>query len=123
MAKVLIIDDDQSMQSLYQRIFTLEGFEVEIASGGIEGLEKALSFSPDIILLDMMMPVVNGLEVLSKLKADDRLKDIPVIVMSNYSEMGITAHAMELGATQYFVKSDIEPVNLVAVVRTTLAPK
>jgi len=123
MAKVLIIDDDQSMQSLYQRIFTLEGFEVEVASGGIEGLEKALSFSPDIILLDMMMPVVNGLEVLSKLKADDRLKDIPVIVMSNYSEMGITAHAMELGATQYFVKSDIEPVNLVAVVRTTLAPK
>jgi len=123
MAKVLIIDDDQSMQSLYQRIFTLEGFEVEVASGGIEGVEKALSGSPDIILLDMMMPVVNGLEVLSKLKADDRLKDIPVIVMSNYSEMGITAHAMELGATQYFVKSDIEPVNLVAVVRTTLAPK
>jgi len=123
MAKVLIIDDDQTMQALYQRVFVLEGFEVEVADGGVIGLQKAASFSPDIILLDMMMPVVNGLEVLGKLKGDEMLKDIPVIVMSNYSELDITTHAMQLGASQYFIKSNIEPVALVGIVRTTLAKK
>jgi len=123
MAKVLIIDDDQTMQALYQRVFLLEGFEVEVAEGGVVGLQKAASFSPDIILLDMMMPVVNGLEVLEKLKSNDALKGIPVIVMSNYSELDITTHAMQLGANQYFVKSDIEPVTLVGIVRTTLGKK
>ncbi|HSX06748.1 MAG TPA: response regulator [Candidatus Saccharimonadia bacterium] len=121
MAKVLIIDDDQSMQSLYQRIFSLEGFEVKVATGGVAGLEQAQSFQPDVILLDMMMPGVNGLEVLGKLKADDKVKHIPVIVMSNYSELSITTHAMQLGASQYLVKSDIEPSELVSVVRATLA--
>jgi len=123
MAKVLIIDDDQTMQALYQRVFLLEGFEVKVAEGGVVGLQKAASFSPDIILLDMMMPVVNGLEVLEKLKSNDALKGIPVIVMSNYSELDITTHAMQLGANQYFVKSDIEPVTLVGIVRTTLGKK
>jgi len=121
MAKVLIIDDDPAMQTLYQRVFTLEGFEVQVAPSGTDGLEKAQSFGPDIILLDMMMPVVNGLEVLGKLKANDAVKNIPVIVLSNYSEMDITSHALELGASQYFVKSDIEPTTLVGAVRATLA--
>jgi DNA-binding response OmpR family regulator len=121
MAKVLIIDDDQTMQSLYQRILLVEGFEVEVAPGGLAGLEKAQSFHPDIILLDMMMPGVNGLEVLGKLKSDEKVKDIPVIVMSNYSELNITTHAMQLGANQYLIKSDTEPSELVGVIRATLA--
>ncbi len=120
MAKVLIIDDDQSMQALYQRILVLEGFDVKVAPGGVAGLEQVQTFQPDIILLDMMMPGVNGLEVLGKLKADEKTKNIPVIVMSNYSELNITTHAMQLGANQYLIKSDTEPSELVSVIRATV---
>jgi CheY-like chemotaxis protein len=121
MAKVLIIEEDASMQSLYQRVFQLEGFTVEVAKSGTEGLElTALTPQPDIILLDMMMPVVNGLEVLEKLKANDATKSIPVIVMSNYSELNITSRANELGASYYLVKSDVEPAHVVDVVRGIL---
>src|SRR6266567_9543916 len=121
MPKVLIIDDDQSMQSLYQRSFSLGGFEVAVAQGGNEGFEMAQTGKPDIILLDMMMPGVNGLEVLEKLKADAATKTIPVIVMSNYSEQNITNRATELGADQYFIKSDIDPTALVDIVRDMLS--
>ena len=122
MSKVLIIDDDASMQSLYQRTFTLEGFTVDVAKGGAEGLEKAAATpQPDIILLDMMMTVVNGLEVLEKLKANAVTGHIPVIVMSNYSELNITTRANELGASYYIVKSDVEPANVVETVQGILA--
>lgn len=120
MTKVLIIDDDPSMQSLYQRVFSLESFAVEVASGGTIGLEKAHTFSPDIILLDMMMPQVNGLEVLEKLKADPATSAIPVIVMSNYSELNITTRAIQLGANQYIVKSDTDPSAVVEMVREVI---
>lgn len=124
MAKVLIIDDDATMQSLYLRTFQLEGFTVEVAASGTEGLEKAAaSPQPDIILLDMMMPVVNGLEVLEKLKANAATSHIPVVVMSNYSEYNITSRANELGASYYLVKSDIEPTNVVETVRGILEKK
>lgn len=121
MSQVLIVDDDSSMRSLFQRVFALEGFKVEIAAGGAEGLEKAQTLHPDIILLDMMMPGVNGLEVLEKLKADPVTKPIPVIVMSNYSELNIATRATQLGAAQYLIKSDLDPTKAVEVVRGALA--
>lgn len=121
MAKVLIIDDDGSMQSLYQRVFTLEGFTVEVAAGGTAGMEKAQTANPDVILLDMMMPGVNGLEVLGKLKENPATSNIPVIVMSNYSEFNITSRATQLGAAKYLVKSDTDPTNLVEMVRSLLS--
>jgi len=124
MTKVLIIDDDASMQTLYLRIFELEGFTTEVATGGAEGLEKAAaSPQPDVILLDMMMPIVNGLEVLEKLKKNDATSHIPVIVMSNYSELNITTRATQLGARAYLVKSDIEPIDAVKNVRWVLGNK
>lgn len=124
MAKVLIIDDDASMQSLYLRTFQLEGFTVDVAASGTEGLEKAATSPlPDVILLDMMMPVVNGLEVLEKLKADAATSSIPVIVMSNYSELNITNQANQLGASYYLVKSDVEPSTVVQTVRDILKGK
>jgi putative two-component system response regulator len=124
MAKVLIIDDDPSMQSLYQRVFQLEGFTVDVAKSGTEGLEKAtVAPLPDIILLDMMMPVVNGLEVLGKLRATPATEKIPVIVMSNYSEFNIKNHADELGISYYLVKSDTEPATAVDLVRGVLSKK
>jgi len=120
MTKVLIVDDDQTMRSLYERVFSLEGFTVELGEGGKTGLEKAQTVAPDIILLDMMMPGVNGLEVLEKLKADPATAHIPVIVMSNYSELNISTRAIDLGAAQYLIKSDVDPSVAVEIVRKTL---
>jgi CheY-like chemotaxis protein len=121
MAHILIVDDDASMQSLYQRAFKLEGFTVEVAASGAAGIERAQSVPPpDLILLDMMMPVVNGLEVLEKLRANATTSNIPVIVMSNYSEFNITTRAKELGANYYLVKSDMDPGSVVQIVRDML---
>lgn len=120
MTKVLIIDDDGTMRSLYERVFTLEGFTVELADSGKTGMEKVQTTNPDIVLLDMMMPVINGLEVLEKIKADPATSHIPVIVMSNYSELSISTRAIQLGADQYLIKSDTDPSNAVEIVRKTL---
>jgi CheY-like chemotaxis protein len=121
MTKVLIIEDDESIRSLYQRAFSLEGFEVDAAAGGSVGLEKAQAARPDIILLDMMMPVMNGLETLRKLKDIPGLSDVPVIILSNYSDQDITNRAVALGAAFYVIKSDVDPAEVVEVARNTIS--
>ena len=83
MIKILIVEDDPLMSRMYQKIFTFEGFEAHMAGDGQEGLEQAKSVKPALILLDVMMPKMNGLEVLEKLKNDGGLKTIPVIMLTN----------------------------------------
>ena len=119
--KILIVDDDPTMYRMYQTIFGMENFEVEVAEDGTSGLEKAKSFGPDLILLDIMMKTVNGLEVLKKLKADDNLHSIPVVVLSNVSDVTVMNEAKANGAAQYVVKSNTEPADMVALVRALLA--
>ena len=76
MAKLLLIEDDSLMIRMYSRKFEADGFELKTALNGEEGLATAKEFMPDIILLDVMMPKMNGLQVLDALKADDAMKDI-----------------------------------------------
>ena len=85
MAKILIVEDDSVLSHLYQNAFSFQGFEVEMASDGKEGLEAASSLKPDLILTDIMMPNMDGIEMLKKIKAKPQTKNIPVIVMSNLS--------------------------------------
>jgi DNA-binding response OmpR family regulator len=121
MPKILIVDDDPQMFKLYKTMFTMEGFEAEIAEDGQEGADKAKAFQPDVILLDIMMKNVNGLEALKQLKADDRVKKIPVVVLSNVSDPSVMSDAKTFGAAQYIVKSDTEPTDMTALVRSVIA--
>jgi DNA-binding response OmpR family regulator len=119
--KILIVDDDPTMYRMYQTIFGMESFQVEVAVDGDSGLEKAKSFLPDVILLDIMMKTVNGLEVLKKLKADNGLHAIPVVVLSNVSDVTVINEAKANGAAQFVIKSNTEPADMVALVRALLA--
>jgi CheY-like chemotaxis protein len=112
---VFIIDDDESMRNLYERAFRFNKINVVIASDGAEALAKLESgeIKPSAILLDVMMPKMSGFDVLKKLKENDKLKDIPVIVLSNLAQPSDVEKTKELGAALHLVKSQHEPQEIV----------
>lgn len=109
MAKILIIEDDELIGRMYVKAFTKVGYEVQAAVEGRSGIETAKSFQPDLILCDVMMPEMNGIEVLSALKADESLKHIPVVMLTNLSGTQDAQTAKEKGAVDYLVKSEFKP--------------
>ena len=121
MAKILIIEDDPLMTRLYQKVFKFEGYDVEVASNGKRGLEKVESFKPSLILLDIMMPEMNGLEVLAKLKASDETKKIPVVVLTNLAGTQDAETALAKGAVKYIIKSEHEPKEVIKMIKGILA--
>ncbi len=123
MHKLLIVEDDPYVVRLYQRLFALEKFEVEIAADGLDGIHKAKSFKPDLILLDIMMPIMNGLEALQKLKDDPATKDMQVIMLTNVGEDSVVEIARSFGAQDYLVKSDFTPEEVLKKVRSYLKEK
>ena len=121
MAKILIVEDDPLMRRLYQKIFTFEKYEVEMAEDGEEGLDKARKSKPTLILLDIMMPKMNGLQVLEKLKADPDLKKIPVVMLTNLAGQKDAETALAKGAVKYIVKSEYEPKQVADMIKGVLA--
>jgi len=122
MAKILlIVEDDPLMSRMYQRIFTFEGYDVDMASNGQEGLEKARANKPTLILMDIMMPKMNGFEALDKLKADPITKNIPVIMLTNLAGQQDAETALSKGAVKYIVKSEYEPKQVANMVKEILA--
>ena len=121
MAKILIIEDDPLMQRMYQKIFTFEKHEVEVAGDGEEGLAKVATGNPTIILLDVMMPKMNGLQVLEKLKADPATKAIPVVMLTNLAGQQDAETALSKGAVKYIVKSEHEPKEIADMVNEIIS--
>jgi len=121
MTKILVVEDDPLMSRMYQKIFTFEGYEVEMAGNGQEGLDKARAIKPTLILMDIMMPVMNGLEALEKLKADPETKAIPVIMLTNLAGQQDAEAALSKGAIKYIVKSEYEPKDVTNMVKEILA--
>jgi CheY-like chemotaxis protein len=121
MAKVLIIEDDPLMSRMYQKIFTFGKYEVETAGDGEEGLAKVLVVNPTIILLDVMMPKMNGLQVLEKLKADPATKGIPVVMLTNLAGQQDAEAALAKGAVKYIIKSEHEPEEVYNIVQQIIA--
>lgn len=112
MTKVLIVEDDPYVQRFYKRLFDASNHITDIAGGGEEGIEKAKMMLPDLILLDVMMPNMNGLEVLTKLKSDELLKNIPVVMLTVLSDTKTVSEATRLGASGFLIKSEIDPKDL-----------
>lgn len=121
MAKVAIVEDDQAISAMYRIKFESEGFEVETAANGKLGLKLIEHMKPDIILLDLMMPEMNGAEMLEKLRSFPWGKDIKVIVLTNSGEEQAPPKLKELGIHRYIVKAEMTPRQVAEMVKLELA--
>ncbi|EKE19543.1 MAG: hypothetical protein ACD_8C00143G0015 [uncultured bacterium] len=118
--KIMIVEDDVFIRDIYQVKFSREGFDVIVAEDGIKALEILKSVVPDIIMLDIIMPYMNGIEVLKKIKAIEALKDVPVIMLTNISEKEKVDEGLELGIADYLIKSHFTPSEVLAKVNSLL---
>jgi len=109
---VLLVEDDPSVLEMYRLKLELDGYRVNTALDGEEGLKKASDLKPDIIFLDIRLPKMDGLEVLRKLRAQDKTREIPVIILSNYDEEDLVARGLRLGAHEYLIKARTTPTSL-----------
>lgn len=119
MSKILLVEDDIFVRELYQRQLQKAGYQIIIAKDGKEGWELALQL-PDLILLDIMLPFQNGIELLKKYKADEQIKNIPVILLTNLGQTEIIKSAYEIGAQGYLLKLNTTPYNLIDIVKKYL---
>jgi len=118
---VLVIEDDERLCAMYESKLVASGYEVETALNGIQGVTKAALIKPDVILLDIMMPLKDGMEALQELKANSETVDIPVVMLTNLSQPEQIEKALEKGALGYMVKSNSDPNEVVMKVRQVLA--
>lgn len=118
--KVCIIDDDADLREIYLMKFNQEGFDVSLATDGAEGMKIIREKKPDIILLDLQMPVKNGVEVLQELQADEELAQIPVIVLTNIDNEDSFKKIGEYETRFYLIKSLTTPQKAVDYVREVL---
>jgi CheY-like chemotaxis protein len=118
--RVLIADDEEDIKDVMQMFLESQGYEVETAYDGLDAIDRVKTWKPDVILLDIMMPVVDGIEVCRTLKADLNVKDIPVIMVSAASKREKEGQAFEAGAQAYVLKP-FEPASLVDVIEKCLA--
>jgi len=121
MVKIAIIEDDQAISQMYRIKFEAEGFEVETAGNGKLGLELAGKMRPDIILLDLMMPEMNGDEMLTKLRATAWGKHTKVIILTNVGEQEAPESLTKLGVRRFIVKAEMTPRQVAEMVRAELA--
>ena len=120
-AKIAIIEDDQAISQMYRFKFEAEGYSVETAENGKLGLGLAEAMKPDIILLDLMMPEMNGDEMLEKMRATDWGKDIKVIVLTNKGEQEIPEKVRQLNVQAVILKADMTPRQVAELVKKQLS--
>jgi DNA-binding response OmpR family regulator len=121
MPKIAIIEDDLAISQMYTIKFEAEGFTVQTAENGKLGLELIESFKPDIVLLDLMMPEMNGDEVLSTIRKTDWGKDLKVIILTNMGEQEAPAVLKELNVSAFIVKANMTPKQVAELVKSKLA--
>lgn len=119
--KILIIEDDQFLRDLMSQKLLKEGFKIVGAIDGEEGLKKAAEEKVDLILLDLILPGMDGFEILSKLKQKAETNKIPVIILSNLGQKDDVAKAKDLGAADYMIKAHFTPGEIIDKVKQILA--
>lgn len=117
---VLLVEDDVFLANIYEKKFELEGFKTSVADNGEKGLVEAKRKQPDIILLDILLPKLDGFSVLEKLKSDPATKQIPVILLTNLGQKDDVEKGLESGAVDYLIKAHFKPSEVVDKVRKVL---
>lgn len=118
--KILIIEDDRFLRELIARKLTAEGFSVLEGVDGEEGIKKAKKEKPDLVLLDLILPGVDGFGVLTRMKEDPSLALIPVIILSNLGQKEEIDKGIKLGATDYLIKAHFTPNEIVEKIKNVL---
>ena len=121
--KILLVEDEDFLLELYETKLEQAGYEVIKASNGSQGLSLAQLEKPNLILLDILMPEVDGYEMLRRLKADAKTKNIPVIIFSNLSQKAEIEKGLKLGASDFIIKTSVTPSELAGRVREFLSKK
>ncbi|MDB6068454.1 MAG: Response regulator receiver protein [Pedosphaera sp.] len=122
MKKILIIEDDQVVASIYRNKFSAEGFRVEVAFDGESGFELIESFHPDVVILDLMLPRITGLDLLKRVRAKAGLAQLPIIVFSNTYLSNMVQDAWKAGATKCLSKANCTPKQVIEIVRSLVSP-
>ena len=120
MIKILTIEDDKFLRELIKRKLQSESFESIEAVDGEEGLQQARAQKPDLVLLDLMLPGIDGFEVLSRMKKSPELSNIPVIILSNLGQRDDIEKGLKIGAVDYLVKAHFTPNEIVEKVKQAL---
>jgi len=121
--RILIIEDDVFIMDMYETKFKMAGFEVLRAENGDKGIKVARKEKPDLIVLDIVMPQMDGLEVLKVAKGDLELKDIPVVLLTNLGQRENIEEGLKLGADDYIIKAHFTPDEVVGKVKKVLRKK
>ena len=120
MAKILLVEDDKILSNMYQIKLSHAGYEIQTAENGEDGLKLMKSFHPDIVLMDLMMPIMDGFEALKKAKADPEIKDIPIIILTNLSQKEDAEKTLKTGAIDFIIKSDLTPTQVLEKIKSHL---
>ncbi len=120
MTKIAIIEDDNAINQMYRMKFEADGFDVEVADNGADGVAMVQAFSPDLILLDLGMPEMPGDEVLATIRKQPWGREVPVIILTNLGEEEAPKSLRTLGILGYIVKADLTPRQVVSRVKETL---
>lgn len=121
--KILIIEDEATLQKALSTILIQEGFDVHSSLDGENGYKAAGTFGPDLILLDLILPKMDGYDVLASLKKEEKTKDIPIVILTNLGSVNDVQKALDLGATTYLVKTDYDLADVVGKIKQTLMLK
>lgn len=120
MTKIAIIEDDSVISQMYRMKFETDGFEVQVANNGRDGVVLVQEFAPDMVLLDMQMPIMNGDEALRQIRKESWGKTVPVMVLTNLGEEEAPKDMRSLGIEAYIVKADLTPRQVVERVKSSL---
>jgi len=117
---ILLVEDDEFLAELYATKLNLEGYEVLIASDGEKGLKMATDKLPELILLDIILPKMDGFEVLKEMKSKKKTTKIPVILLTNLSQKDEVKKGLELGADDYLIKAHFMPSEVISKIKKVL---
>lgn len=120
MTKIAIIEDDPVISQMYLMKFEADGFDVQMANNGVRGVALVEVFRPDLILLDLQMPEMNGVEALELIRKNPASKDTPVIILTNLGEEESPKRIRSLGIDGYIVKANLTPRQVVSRVKEAL---
>jgi DNA-binding response OmpR family regulator len=120
MKKILVIEDDQIVANVYRNKLAVEGYQAETASDGETGLKLMRTFKPDVIVLDLMLPKMSGVDVIKQIRSEEEFSKLPVIVFSNTYLTNLIQEAWKAGATKCISKSNTSPKEVIEVVRHTI---
>ncbi len=107
--KVLLVEDDTMISGMYKTRLEQDGYQVKLAANGSEGLSMATEENPDLILLDVMMPQIDGFSLLQELRSKDDFKKIPILMLTNLGTTEDKEKGEKFGATEYLIKADLTP--------------